>query len=328
MIELSSRELSLKLDPAHGAEILELTDLRTGLQLLGRPLFEPSAPVSGDLDEASWTASYRGGWQLLAPNAGNACVVDGVTHGFHGRASVDPWSVVSCSGSRAELRWSGHGLELTRAIELNDDAVNVELSWTALSSPAPLIAVEHIVIGQAMLQSGCEIRADAAAHELSESSGPVQPPKRLPRWPTMLSQGGKLSDSGTVRRLDPERAGLAVLTGWAEGAATLASPGVGVQLELRWDPSKLGAAWLWEEIRESGGIWGGRTELLGFEVASVPHSLGLACATDAGQAWWARAGEHDGYEFALHVRPTETAGERMARPARGLADSMGRRETC
>jgi hypothetical protein len=35
MIELACGDLGLKLDPAHGAEIVGLTDLRSGVQLLG-----------------------------------------------------------------------------------------------------------------------------------------------------------------------------------------------------------------------------------------------------------------------------------------------------
>ena len=48
---------------------------------------------AGDLDETAWTARYRGGWQLALPNAGTACEVGGSDHGFHGRASNDPWQV-------------------------------------------------------------------------------------------------------------------------------------------------------------------------------------------------------------------------------------------
>lgn len=301
-IELASGDLGLKLDPAHGAEIIDLTDLRSGVQLLGHPPFAPREPLGGDLDEETWTARYRGGWQLLAPNAGNECMVDGVRHGFHGRASVDPWRLVVCEQARAVLRWSGHGLELTRVVELAGDTVTVGLSWTASSAPAPLIAVEHIVIGRALLSGGCEIRADAAAHELSESEGPLKPAGDLPRWPRVLTFAGEVNESGVRRGLEPERVAFSALTDWTTGTAALANDGLGVRLDLSWDRAKLGAAWLWEEIRSSGGIWGNSTELLGFEPASVPHSLGLARAIEAGQALWAKPGERDGYQLTMRVR--------------------------
>ncbi len=61
--------------PAHGGEILDLVDLRTGRQLLGRPPFGSNLPIlGGDLDEDdAGRESYRGGWQTVLPNAGNAC---------------------------------------------------------------------------------------------------------------------------------------------------------------------------------------------------------------------------------------------------------------
>ena len=77
MIVLRSDELLVRVDPSHGGEILDLVDLRTGRQLLGRPPFGSVPPAVGDLDEETWTASYRGGWQVLFPNAGSPCTVNG-----------------------------------------------------------------------------------------------------------------------------------------------------------------------------------------------------------------------------------------------------------
>ena len=169
MIELTSRELEVRLDPTHGAEILTLTELRSGRQLLGRPPHEPAPPLGGDLDEEGWTARYRGGWQIAAPNAGNACSVAGEHHGFHGRASVDPWEVLEHDNARAVLRWCGHGLELIRSVAVAAATVNMSLSWTATGSRAPLVAVEHLCFGSELLDPESEVLADALARELSET---------------------------------------------------------------------------------------------------------------------------------------------------------------
>jgi hypothetical protein len=92
MITLASEGILVRADPTHGGEILDLIDLDTGRQLLGRPPFGSDRPCGGDLDEETWTRSYRGGWQTVLPNAGNACTVAGSAYGFHGRGSVDPGS--------------------------------------------------------------------------------------------------------------------------------------------------------------------------------------------------------------------------------------------
>jgi hypothetical protein len=86
VIVLQAGNLLVRVDPAHGGEILDLVDTRSGAQYLGRPPFASLPPQAGELDEDTWTDRYRGGWQTVAPNAGNACAVGGVDHGFHGAA--------------------------------------------------------------------------------------------------------------------------------------------------------------------------------------------------------------------------------------------------
>jgi hypothetical protein len=61
MIVLRSGELLIRLDPRHGGEVLDLVDLGTGRQLLGRPPFLSLEPLGGELDENAWTDRYRGG---------------------------------------------------------------------------------------------------------------------------------------------------------------------------------------------------------------------------------------------------------------------------
>ena len=65
MIILQSDDLVVRVDAGHGGEILDLVDLRTGRQLLGRPPFGSTLPRGGDLDEVTWTEAYRGGWQSV-----------------------------------------------------------------------------------------------------------------------------------------------------------------------------------------------------------------------------------------------------------------------
>jgi hypothetical protein len=131
MLTLRNQRLSITIDPSHGAEVLDIINLSDGRQLLGRPPFSAEASVPGDVDEASWTRCYRGGWQLLTPNAGNACDVANVRQGFHGRASVDPWHVDIAQETTATVSWSGHGLCIHRTISLVDDAVDVLVRFVA-----------------------------------------------------------------------------------------------------------------------------------------------------------------------------------------------------
>ena len=298
MIELTSDELSVRLDPAHGAEILTLTELRSGRQLLGRPPREPESQLGGELDEERWTSRYRGGWQIAVPNAGNACMVGGSHHGFHGRGSVDPWELLEHDSTRAILRWRGHGLELTRTVTVKAGTVTVDLSWTATDSRAPLITVEHLCFGSELLDPEVEILADAVARELSEQDGPARGSSA--RWPCSRLLSGEIENAGRWP-LSRERSRFTVLTDFAHGHAVVRNPHSRLEVQIDWDLAKLPAAWLWHEVRATGGIWDGRAELLAFEPASVPHSLGLAEALAREQALWAAPGRRDGYELTLTV---------------------------
>lgn len=95
MIALEHDGLAAIVDPEHGGEVLELI-ARNGARPLGRPPFAPRAAHHGSLDEDAWTDRYRGGWQLAAPNAGNASVVAGVSPG-RSPSSTDARRIHFCS---------------------------------------------------------------------------------------------------------------------------------------------------------------------------------------------------------------------------------------
>jgi hypothetical protein len=300
LIRLATPEVSLALDPGHGAEVLELIERRSGAQLLGRPPFRPAAPRGGDLDEETWIASYRGGWQIVAPNAGNPCVVGGHRHGFHGRASVDPWEVLECNATSARLGWRGHGIELSRQIALSGSTVHVDLRWTALKEAAPMVVVEHICLGRALLSPEVEIDLEARAFELSEPSGPPRTPDEAPGWPEVLLLDGTIESAGRWP-IDRRRARFISLTDFARPSIRVTNPARDLGVTLTWDASRLPGAWVWHESRASGGIWSNAAELLAIEPASVPHSLGLAEAVRHEQALWAAPDTSDGYSLQVTV---------------------------
>ena len=300
MIVLRSEELLALVDPAHGAEILELVHLPTGRRLLARPPFSTEPPVAGDLPEGVWTASYRGGWQLAAPNAGAVSRVGDVEHGFHGRASNDPWEVLAAEASCATFQWRGHGLAFVRTFELSGSEVVARLEVEALE-PAPLVVLEHVALGLELLEP--EVRIDlpaGLAYELSEADGPPLPPRNAPRWPDVLLLEGS-HERGDRWPLDRRRSRLLAVAELPEGRARVRNARTGMTVELTWDASWLRHLWIWHETREYGGVWRGQTELLAIEPTSVPHPLGLAAAIEHGQALELEPGETAGYELRLAV---------------------------
>ena len=305
MIVLRSPELIVRLDPRHGGEILDLVELAGGRQLLGRPPFASDQPRGGDLDEETWTCSYRGGWQLVLPNAGAECLVGGERHGFHGRASNDPWEVVTAGERTAELRWRGHGLEVARRLSLEGGALEIAVEARGLENRVPLVAVEHASFGLELLEPEVEIELPAGlAYELSETKGPAAPPAGATRWPEVLLLDGS-SERADRWPLERERSRFLVVTDLPEGRATVRNAARGTGLELTWDAEWLRHAWIWHEVRTYGGPWRQRAEILVVEPASVPHALGLAAAIENGQARWLDPGETVGYRLTARPLPAE-----------------------
>jgi hypothetical protein len=297
---LQSDALLLRIDAGHGAEVIDLVDRRTGRQLLGRPPFASRTPRAGDLDEETWTASYRGGWQLLTPNAGSACAVAGALHGFHGRASNDPWQVLEHDMTGATLRWAGHGLAVERRFSVKDATVHADVRWES-AERTPLLAVEHVALGIELLDPEVVIELPGGrAVEMAERTGPPRAPDDAPLWPEMaLADGSR--ECGDRWPLTRARSRLACVQDVPEGTARVINALTGAGVALTWDRKRLPHVWIWHEIRTSGGPWRGMTEMLVIEPASVPHHLGLETAIVEGQASWTSPGQPFGYRLSVTV---------------------------
>jgi hypothetical protein len=301
MITLCSDGVLARLDPQHGGEIVDLVDLATGRQLLGHPPFPSLTPRAGALDEEAWTNRYRGGWQTVTPNAGNRCVVDGEAHGFHGCASNSPWQLLEAHTSSAILRWSGHGLEVTRRVATVADELSVETEWVASSDGAAFVTVEHLVAGTELIAPAATVRLPGGrAFELSEATGPVRAPAAAPSWPDALLLDGSGERADRVST-DVVGSRFLAIEALPEGWYEVVNDHTGQGLRVEWDIASLPHLWLWLEVRASGGIWRGQAELLGLEPASVQHSLGLERALAEGQAVVLAAGER--FASRLSARP-------------------------
>jgi hypothetical protein len=297
---MRSEDLLARVDPAHGAEVLDLVELRHGRQLLGRPPFGSEPPQGGDLEEDPWTAAWRGGWQGCLPNAGSACAVDGIRHGFHGRASNDPWQVLEADDASCRVRWQGHGLSAERRMELSD-ALRIKTEVESRESGVPLVALEHLALGLEVIEPTVELELpEGPAWELDESLGPVIPPAGAPRFP------GILLDTGGMERVDrwrlsDDRGRVFVIGDVPEGCAVARNGARDHGVAVTWSVDALPHLVVWHEARASGGVWRHATELLCIEPCSVPHLLGLRSALDAGQAL--RLEERQTVAWEMAVRP-------------------------
>ena len=145
-------------DPAHGGEVLDLIWARR--RAPARPAAVRAARAAGRRarSQDSWEDRYRGGWQLVAPNTGNASRVGETAHGFHGGASVAGWRVGGrAAWARSSSGSSTAGCATTRLLALRDGALRAETTVHAIGPPVPLVALEHV----AGRRLGCSRRRSA-----------------------------------------------------------------------------------------------------------------------------------------------------------------------
>jgi hypothetical protein len=299
MILLRSLHLLARIDPQHGAEVLDLIDLATGRQVLGRPPCSSDPPRGGDLDEETWTRSYRGGWQMLAPNAGNSCRVADVQHGFHGRASNDPWMVVAANETSATLVWTGHGMTVTRTYEAGA-ALRVSVTMKAIHQRVPAVVVEHIALGTELLDPSAIVGlAGGDVRELPTEVGAAFP-REAEKWPAARFLDGSSRVIDRVALSSP-RSALFGVANLPVGKATVVNEAKMTGVSITWDLDPLKHLWIWQEIRTSPGSWRNAAELLIIEPASVPHHFGLAEAIQREECLWLNPGESKSYSIAIEL---------------------------
>jgi hypothetical protein len=279
----------------------EITRIRhRGRDLLAT--YQWSAPVgvsqSSSYGDArlDWLSDYRGGWQLLIPNAGAACEVGGLPLPFHGEWSRTRVAVTERAANRIVMTAGTRlPLSVTREIRIETEPDRL-LIGTTVSNTSPevvdFIWGEHPAFAVA---HGDEI--DLPPTQVFAADG-----SELGDWP----MGRDGSEIGRIDTSQP-RESVHYLTGFAEGWAALRRRGHGVA--LAWDVADFPYAWLWHEIASPGFPFFGRTSLVAIEPASSWPGHGLSAAIERGQAIRLQPGEQRSTTVALIPFDTPTAAD-------------------
>lgn len=295
-LTLRDGNLSLTIAPDRGAEARSL--LFAGVELLYQAPWDPLPLPPHPIDALPWERAWRGGWQLLWPNAGAACTVDGVEHGFHGAGSVAPFTVVERDAARAVLRCGLGDLTCERSFVVAGGSVRTTARISNDGDAAnPLIVVEHLILGSRFAGEGTTIDV-AGGHVIAQSWDgiPVLPGEP---WPSFAGEDLSLLPSTTSR--------FAVVRDVTEGAARVIAAD-GLTLGVRFDRGAFPHLWLWEErFGATVAPWNGRGECLALEPSSAPSTDGLAGAIERGEAVVLAPGGVFESWFELSVSPMEAA---------------------
>ncbi|WP_374114874.1 DUF4432 family protein [Pseudarthrobacter sp. R1] len=307
------------LDPERGGEIQSFARHGEGNGLAHYGWTTPNPPdqnIRYGSTELDWLAGYRGGWQVLFPNAGAECVIDGLRVAFHGEASVSRARVVERTGTSCTLSIGSRlPLELTRTVRILEDFPAVQVEDTVHNigiGPASFIWGHHPVFP---LTEGSVIDAPPAMVQIepSKAGGHLL---RSGQWPRLSDQDGAWEDLS--RSPGDQRERLVYLHDLPEGWAALRHPDGGPpSIAISWDLNAYPHLWLWTLDGADGFPWYGRARMVGIEPQRAWPFDGLKGAIDRGQALTLEPGHQQSSWFTLTLL---SDGER---PVTGM-DQAGR----
>jgi len=267
-LAIESESLSATVNPRAGGTITGLRHRPSGLSVLGQvpwTTIEDPLPAPAR-DEPEWLTRYTGGWPLLFPNAGDACTVDGVFHGFHGEASVSPWDVVSATSDTLVLtrRFNAVPVFMRREISIARDTLTIRETLTHHGDTAiSVMWGHHPTFGSDLLDGPFEITSGAAEMSIEPAFAPPA--------------------SANLLRPSAPLASLAYLQRFAQSWAAIRRCDDAIAVLLTWDGARFPCAWLWHELEATAAApWSGRTRLVAIEPNTTPCALGLAEAMARG----------------------------------------------
>jgi galactose mutarotase-like enzyme len=297
---IGSDELRVAVDPARGGAIRSAVATRASTELLYRPHWRAGKLDAATTHERAWTRAWRGGWNLLVPNAGAACEVEGRRHPFHGNGSTDPWRVVARDACSLVLRWwdAGGTLEVERRIDVDGPRLR---ATTRLENrgdtPARAIVVEHLILGAAVLGRRTNVQIGGAMLVPLADEGPPLPVRPRP-WPE-AARHDEVEDWS--RRPVRATSRFGALRDVDERQVVVDAPERRLTARLTWSET-FPFLWFWEEREnEAAPPWNRRTTCLGLEPATASSGEGLAVATARGEAVTLDPGAERGFWAELEV---------------------------
>ncbi|MCU1494472.1 MAG: hypothetical protein JWO62_2236 [Acidimicrobiaceae bacterium] len=289
---LRNDHLAMSLLVDKGCDIYSLIDVASGVDVLFKSpwgLRPAAAWTQGQRSIDRFIAAYPGGWQLLLPNGGDECSVDGAIWPYHGEAAMMPWSIVSldAQGATLETRLVSVPFHIRREFHLDGPTVRLRESVTNESADEiEVMWSHHPAFGAPFLEARCVFTAGSTTL-LADDLAPGTHLKAGSRhsWPVVRDTRGESLDLSVMPGPDDPRAVLAYLEEFETGFFSITNPRLGLGVALRWPIETFPKAWLWQEVHASTGWpWYRRAYVAAIEPASTIPGQGFESARRKGQS--------------------------------------------
>lgn len=266
---LENDYLAVTVLPDRGADIGGLIHKPSGIDVLWKTPWNQTASrrpaaVSSD-SAAAWLELYRGGWQVIFPNAGDPCKYKGAELGFHGEASLSRWQVdiVQTGGTAAQVRLgtrlalSPFRIERVMSIEAARPVLSIREQITNEGAePIDFMWGHHPAFGGEFIDEHCRI--DVGAKRIRADEGydgpfnPLKPGTDYP-WPH-VERDGRPTDLSLLPSPDQPRQVFGYLQDFEEGWFALTNTRLGFGVGVAWPIEVFPYAWFWQELSASGGF--------------------------------------------------------------------------
>jgi hypothetical protein len=304
-VVLENDDLQVAVLPDKGAEIHQLVDRQTGIDVLFngpwglRPPGAEPLPGSGE-DKFMW--NYAGGWQELFPSVNESCVYRGRRLPFHGEVASLAWEyeVVADSGSEVAVRFWTRTKQtsflLERVMRLRDGAADLSFGGTVTNegtAASHFVWGQHCVIGPPFLEAGCQLEIPArtivTSPELWEPETARLEPGRREPWPYAPLRTGGHVDLRDIPGAETGSHDDLYVTDLDDGWLEVSNPRLELTFRLEWDAELFGWIVLWQPF--GGAIAPPLTGSYALGVEPWTSMLSLERAVNAGQATELAAGE-------------------------------------
>lgn len=263
IVELSSKELFLRVSLTRGAEILELRDKRKNLDLLWHNnddiVRNRQYTSSRNSQFGNFLEHFSGGWQEVMPAAQYPVDYKGAPIGGHGEVATLSWNfeVIRDEESVLEVKfWVDLRLlpiRLIRVMTLRGELLRMDESAENLGEvPLEIQWGHHLALGGPIACEGSELLVDEGEpFEVPHYPGPTYrfEVDQKGFWPTATLSDGTSTD---LRRLPANDGsdGHIILGKMKRASVGIRNNALGMEAEVTWDNATFPYCWIWM-------VWGG-----------------------------------------------------------------------